>query len=76
MALAEWPFDQLTDENEPLTSLLDQLGLKKGDLFMVIRVAVSGGPKSPPLFDMLRVIGRERVLARLDHAASVLADPA
>jgi glutamyl-tRNA synthetase len=74
MALAEWDFADLTDENEPLTDLLDQFGLRKGDLFMVVRVAVTGGTKSPPLFDTLRVIGRERVLERLDRAAALLAD--
>ena len=74
MALAEWDFADLTDEHEPLTELLDGLQLRKGDLFMVIRVAVTGGTKSPPLFDTLRVIGRERVLARLDAAARLLAD--
>jgi glutamyl-tRNA synthetase len=74
MALAEWDFADLTDEHEPLTELLDGLQLRKGDLFMVIRVAVTGGTKSPPLFDTLRVIGRERVLARLEAAARLLAD--
>jgi glutamyl-tRNA synthetase len=72
MALAEWEFSELTDEHEPLTALLDRLNIKKGDLFMVIRVAVTGSTKSPPLFDTLRVIGRERVLARLDSAADLL----
>jgi glutamyl-tRNA synthetase len=73
MALAEWDFAALSDEHEPLTALLDGLGMRKGDLFMVIRVAVTGGTKSPPLFDTLRVIGKERVLARLDRAAALLA---
>jgi glutamyl-tRNA synthetase len=72
MALAEWDFAALSDDHEPLTGLLDGLGIRRGDLFMVVRVAVTGGTKSPPLFDTLRVIGRERVLARLDAAVTLL----
>ncbi|MCC6626085.1 MAG: glutamate--tRNA ligase [Chloroflexi bacterium] len=72
MALAEWDFATLTDDHEPLSSLLDGLGIRRGDLFMVVRVAVTGSTKSPPLFDTLRVIGRERVLARLDAAKALL----
>jgi glutamyl-tRNA synthetase len=72
MALAEWDFDDLSDANEPLSALLEPLQLRRGDLFMAIRVAVTGGPKSPPLFDTLRVIGKERVLARLDTAQALL----
>jgi glutamyl/glutaminyl-tRNA synthetase len=41
---------------------------------MIVRVAVTGETKTPPLFDMLRVIGKERVLARLDDAAALLAE--
>lgn len=75
MALAECDFASLSDENEPLSELLAPLGLKKGDLFMTIRVAITGGPKSPPLFDTLRVIGRQRVLDRLDRAQALLTVP-
>jgi glutamyl-tRNA synthetase len=76
MALAEWDFAELTDDHEPLTELLEPLGLRKGDLFMLIRVAVTGSTKSPPLFDTLRVIGRQRVLTRLDQAALSLVSAA
>ena len=45
---------------------------KAGDLFMAIRVAVTGRAATPPLFDTLVALGRDRVLARLDHALEAL----
>ncbi len=63
------------DELEPpLRALAEARGWKAGDLFMAIRVAVTGRTATPPLFDTLVALGRERVLARLDHAMTVLAD--
>jgi glutamyl-tRNA synthetase len=40
---------------------------------MPIRVAVTGRTQSPGLFETLRVIGQERVVARLDAAIAKLA---
>ncbi len=63
------------DELEPpLRALAEVRGWKAGDLFMAIRVAVTGRTATPPLFDTLVALGRDRVLARLDHAIEVLAD--
>ena len=62
------------DELEPpLRAVADSNGWKAGDLFMAIRVAVTGRTATPPLFDTLVALGRERVLARLDRALEVLA---
>jgi glutamyl-tRNA synthetase len=61
------------DELEPpLRALAEAHGWKAGDLFMAIRVAVTGRTATPPLFDTLVALGRERVLARLDRALGVL----
>ncbi len=61
------------DELEPaLRALAEARGWKAGDLFMAIRVAVTGRPATPPLFDTLVALGRDRVLARLDHAIGAL----
>lgn len=63
------------DELEPpLRALAEARGWKAGDLFMAIRVAVTGRTATPPLFDTLVALGRERVLARLDHALGTIAD--
>ena len=62
------------DELEPpLRALAEARGWKAGDLFMAIRVAVTGRTATPPLFDTLVALGRDRVLDRLDRAAARLA---
>jgi glutamyl-tRNA synthetase len=62
------------DELEPpLRALAEARGWKAGDLFMAIRVAVTGRTATPPLFETLVALGRERTLARLDRALRVLA---
>jgi glutamyl-tRNA synthetase len=61
------------DELEPpLRALAEANGWKAGDLFMTIRVAVTGRTATPPLFDTLVALGRERTLRRLDQALEVL----
>jgi len=64
------------DDEEALEARLRELGaeigLKAGQLFMPIRVAVSGRTVSPGLFGTLRVLGKDQTLARLDHAIDVL----
>ena len=50
----------------------DAAGMKAGDFFMPIRVAVTGRTVSPPLFASLEMLGRERSLARIEHAIGKL----
>jgi glutamyl-tRNA synthetase len=40
-------------------------GYKLGDAFMVVRVALTGRTATPPLWEIVRVLGREKTLARL-----------
>jgi glutamyl-tRNA synthetase len=62
------------DELEPpLRALAEARGWKAGDLFMAIRVAVTGRTATPPLFDTLVALGHERTLDRLDRAIERLA---
>ena len=55
-----------------LRELVEARGWKAGDLFMAIRVATTGRTATPPLFDTLVALGRERTLARLDAAAAAV----
>jgi glutamyl-tRNA synthetase len=48
-------------------------GMKAGDFFSPIRVAVTGRTISPPLFGSLELLGRDRALARIDAALAKLA---
>jgi glutamyl-tRNA synthetase len=47
-------------------------GWKVGDLFMVIRVALTGRTATPPLFETMVALGYERTLSRLAHALARL----
>jgi glutamyl-tRNA synthetase len=55
-----------------LRTLADEIGVKAGNLFMPIRVAATGRTQSPSLFETLRVIGNDRLRARLDQAVTAL----
>jgi glutamyl-tRNA synthetase len=50
----------------------EELGWKAGDFFRPLRLAVTGRPVSPPLFGSMELLGRDRVLARLDAALGKL----
>ena len=52
----------------PMRELAVELGLKTGQLFGSIRVAISGRTATPPLFQMMEVLGRERTLLRIKEA--------
>jgi len=49
--------------------LVEQLGVKPRKAFAPIRVAVCGRTVSPPLYESLELLGRERSLHRLNAAA-------
>jgi len=55
-----------------LRAVAEANGWKAGDLFMAIRVALTGRTATPPLFETMAALGRVRTLARLDRAARAL----
>ncbi len=46
-------------------------GLELKDIAQPVRVAVTGRTASPGLFDVLELVGKDRVLARLEHAVGL-----
>jgi glutamyl-tRNA synthetase len=54
-------------------SAAEAAGMKAGDFFSPIRVAVTGRTVSPPLFASLELLGRDRSLARIGDALQKLA---
>ena len=50
----------------------ESLGLKTGQMFQPIRVAVCGQKDAPPLFDTLIVLGKEQCLHRIEQAINKL----
>ena len=55
-------------------ALVDGLGLEPGLAFAPVRVAVTGRQVSPPLFESMALLGRDRSLARLAAAQAALPD--
>ena len=53
----------------------ERTGMKAGEFFTPIRVAVTGRTVSPPLFASLELLGRERSLARIDAGLEKLGAP-
>jgi glutamyl-tRNA synthetase len=51
-----------------LREAANQLGVKAGQMFLPIRVAVCGRKTAPPLFETLEVLGRETSLKRIGQA--------
>lgn len=68
-SLPEWSHAALEAK---LKETAARLGVKAGDLVHPARVAVSGKSVGPGLYEMLEVLGRERVLARFERAAALL----
>lgn len=65
------PFDPTTLETM-LRPLAVELNLKTGQLFGALRTAVSGETATPPLFQMMSVLGKSRCLKRIDEATAKL----
>jgi glutamyl-tRNA synthetase len=55
-----------------LRAAADELGVKAGQMFQPIRVAVCGRLNAPPLFETLEVLGRDAVLNRIEFALGMI----
>lgn len=66
LANVEFKHDPL---DHALRAAAQELGLKAGQMFQPIRVAVCGRKNAPPLFETLEVVGKEVTLARVEQAA-------
>jgi glutamyl-tRNA synthetase len=64
-------FDEVSLETM-LRPLAEELGLKAGQLFGALRTAVTGRTATPPLFQTMAVLGKERCLKRIDTAVEKL----
>ena len=57
---------------EKLRDFCDSNGWNRGVFFMTIRIAVTGKTVTPPLFDTIEVLGKEKTIMRLEKSISVL----
>jgi glutamyl-tRNA synthetase len=54
--------------HQAVINTAEEMDLKLGKVAQPIRVAVSGGPVSPPIDQTLAILGRQKTLVRLDRA--------
>jgi glutamyl-tRNA synthetase len=54
-----------------LREIAGELGLKAGQLFGLLREVLTGQKVSPPIFDIIPILGREKVLSRLKNALDI-----
>jgi glutamyl-tRNA synthetase len=63
-------------KHDPLDATLrgaaQELGIKPGQMFQPIRVAVCGRKNAPGLFETLEVLGKEKTLERIDLALAAI----
>ena len=70
--LSALPDISLETAEPPMRLLAEDLGLSAGQLFGILRSAVTGQKVSPPLFESMAVIGRAKVLERLQNGIRLL----
>src|SRR5271155_698356 len=58
--------------DQALRAAAKELGVKAGQMFQPIRVAVCGRKNAPPLFETLEVLGKETTLRRIERALAKL----
>jgi glutamyl-tRNA synthetase len=55
-----------------IRALVEGAGLTLGQAFGVLRIAVTGQKVSPPLVESMEIIGKEKVLQRIENAITLL----
>jgi glutamyl-tRNA synthetase len=56
----------------PLRAYVEESGLNANQVFGILRVATTGQKISPPLFESMEIIGRDKCLQRIQNAIEVL----
>jgi glutamyl-tRNA synthetase len=67
-SLSSW--DHASIEGVLRAALIDEMGLKPRIAFSALRIAVTGSHISPPLFESLELLGKERSISRIKAAIS------
>lgn len=65
-AVFDW--DHATLESVLRVALIEEMGLKPRIAFGAVRIAVTGSHISPPLFESMELLGRDRSLERINAA--------
>ena len=58
--------------DQVLRAVATEVGLKPGPAFVALRIAVTGKTITPPLFESFAVLGKDRVLSRIQETLELL----
>ncbi|MGA1190835.1 MAG: glutamate--tRNA ligase [Bdellovibrionota bacterium] len=70
--LSALPDFSLEPINGVFEEVASELGIKSGQVFITVRIAVLGKKATPPLSESLEVLGQERVVSRIQEAVELL----
>jgi len=70
--IRDYPEMDHAELESALRNLADELGLKAGQLFGILRIAVTGQSVSPPLIETMAILGLETTAERIEYAAACL----
>jgi glutamyl-tRNA synthetase len=56
----------------PMRALVEDLGLRPNQVFGILRAAITGQTVSPPLFESMEIVGKEKVLERIRSAIGIM----
>jgi glutamyl-tRNA synthetase len=62
----------VTTTEPPLREYVEKSGLTAGQVFGILRVAITGQKVSPPLFESMEIVGKEICIQRLENAIKLL----
>jgi glutamyl-tRNA synthetase len=60
------------DIEKKFIMISEKYNIKLGALAQPVRVAITGGTKSPGIFEVLEIVGKERTLRRLEKAIKLI----
>lgn len=56
----------------PMRAYVEESGLNANQVFGILRVAITGQKVSPPLFESMEIVGRDKCLQRIEKAIEIL----
>ena len=69
---AERAFSNTEDGEKTLSDFANANGIKMNNVFMPLRVAITGESVSPPLGDSIKILGKDETLKRIKSAIEFL----
>jgi glutamyl-tRNA synthetase len=61
-----------SEAEPPMRAYVEESGLNPNQVFGILRVATTGQKVSPPLFESMEIIGRDKCLKRIQNAIEIL----